>query len=69
MTDTDVIALDGRSKRWPLVDERKMRVIEMRYFGGLRSNRPPTLLGVSTDTVKRDWRLAKLWLLKHLEGA
>jgi RNA polymerase sigma factor (TIGR02999 family) len=68
VTDTDVIALDGALDALALVDERKMRVVEMRYFGGLTVEQTAGALGVSTDTVKRDWRLAKLWLLKHLEG-
>jgi RNA polymerase sigma factor (TIGR02999 family) len=69
VTDTDVIALDEALDALALVDERKMRVVEMRYFGGLTVEQTAGALGVSTDTVKRDWRLAKLWLLKHLEGA
>lgn len=67
-TDTDVIALDAALDELARVDERKMRVIEMRYFGGLTIEQTADALGVSADTVKRDWRLAKLWLLKHLEG-
>jgi len=68
VTDTDVIALDEALDALALVDERKMRVVEMRYFGGLTVEQTAEALAVSTDTVKRDWRLAKLWLLKHLEG-
>ena len=67
-TDTDVIALDGALEALALIDERKMRVVEMRYFGGLTVEQAADALGVSTDTVKRDWRLARLWLLKHLAG-
>jgi RNA polymerase sigma-70 factor (ECF subfamily) len=66
--DTDVIALDAALDALALVDERKMRVVEMRYFGGLTVEQTADALGVSADTVKRDWRLAKLWLLQHLEG-
>ena len=43
-------------------------VIEMRFFGGLTVEETAEALRVSTDTVKRDWRLAKLWLLRELEG-
>ena len=68
VTDTDVIDLDAALNALALVDERKMRVVEMRYFGGLTVEQTADALGVSTDTVKRDWRLAKLWLVKHLEG-
>jgi len=69
VTDTDVIALDDALGALALVDERKMRVVEMRYFGGLTVEQTADALGVSTDTVKRDWRIAKLWLLKHLDAS
>jgi DNA-directed RNA polymerase specialized sigma24 family protein len=49
------------------VDERKSRVIEMRFFGGMTVEETAEVLQVSPDTVKRDWRLAKLWLLRELE--
>jgi DNA-directed RNA polymerase specialized sigma24 family protein len=61
------LALDGALDARALVDERKMRVVEMRYFGGLTVEQTADALGVSTDTVKRDWRLAQLWLLNYLE--
>jgi DNA-directed RNA polymerase specialized sigma24 family protein len=48
-------------------DARKSRVIELRFVGGL-SVEETADVHVSTDTVKRDWRLAKLWLLRELEG-
>jgi RNA polymerase sigma-70 factor (ECF subfamily) len=48
------------------VDERKAKVVEMRFFGGMTVEETAGALGVSGDTVKRDWRLAKLWLLKTL---
>ena len=50
------------------VDERKSRVIEMRFFGGMTVEETAEALRVSTDTVKRDWRLAKLWLMREIEG-
>jgi RNA polymerase sigma factor (TIGR02999 family) len=53
----------------PAVDVRKSRVIELRFFGGLSVEETAEVLHVSADTVKRDWRLAKLWLLRELEGA
>jgi DNA-directed RNA polymerase specialized sigma24 family protein len=43
-------------------------VIELRFFGGLSVEETAEVLHVSADTVKRDWRLAKLWLLRELEG-
>ena len=65
--DVDLIALDRALERLAAVDERKVRVIEMRFFGGLSVEETATALDVSTDTVKRDWRIAKLWLLDAIE--
>jgi RNA polymerase sigma factor (TIGR02999 family) len=64
----DVVALDRALSVLAQVDPRKGRVIELRFFGGLTVEEAAEVLGVSTDTVKRDWRLAKLWLLRELEG-
>jgi RNA polymerase sigma factor (TIGR02999 family) len=64
----DVVALDRALDRLAAVDVRKSRVIELRFFGGLSVEETAAVLEVSTDTVKRDWRLAKLWLLRDLEG-
>jgi RNA polymerase sigma-70 factor (ECF subfamily) len=47
-------------------DPRKARVVEMRFFGGLNTDQTAEVLGVSVETVKRDWGLAKVWLLKEL---
>jgi RNA polymerase sigma factor (TIGR02999 family) len=64
----DVVALDRALEALAAVDARKSRVIELRFFGGLSVEETATVLHVSSDTVKRDWRLAKLWLLRELEG-
>jgi RNA polymerase sigma factor (TIGR02999 family) len=64
----DLVALDRALQALASVDERKSRVIELRFFGGLSVEETAEVLKVSTDTVKRDWRLAKLWLLRELEG-
>jgi RNA polymerase sigma-70 factor (ECF subfamily) len=66
--DVDVIALDRALVGLAAVDERKCRVVEMRFFAGLSVEETAAVLDVSTETVKRDWRIAKLWLLKFLEG-
>jgi len=66
--DLDVLALDRALERLAKVDERKSRVIELRFFGGLNVEETAEVLHVSNDTVKRDWRLARLWLLRELEG-
>ena len=64
----DVVALDRALEALAAVDARKGRIIELRFFGGLSVEETAEVLGVSPDTVKRDWRLAKLWLLRELEG-
>jgi RNA polymerase sigma factor (TIGR02999 family) len=64
----DVVALDRALETLAAVDVRKSRVIELRFFGGLSVEETAEVLHVSADTVKRDWRLAKLWLLRELAG-
>ena len=64
----DVVALDRALDALAAVDARKSRVIELRFFGGLSVEETAEVLHVSPDTIKRDWRLAKLWLLRELEG-
>lgn len=66
--DFNLLALDRALRGLAAVDERKSRVIEMRFFGGMTVEETAEALHVSPDTVKRDWRLAKLWLLRELEG-
>lgn len=65
----ELLALDRALEVLAATDPRKSRVIEMRFFGGLTVEETAEVLDVSTDTVKRDFRLAKLWLLRELEGA
>ncbi len=64
----DVVALDRALEALAKVDDRKSRTIELRFFGGLSVEETAEVLQVSPDTVKRDWRLAKLWLLRELGG-
>lgn len=64
----DVLALDRALDALAKVDARKSRTVELRFFGGLTVEETAAVLHVSTDTIKRDWRLAKLWLLRELEG-
>jgi len=64
----DVVALDHALETLAHVDLRKSRIVELRFFGGLSVEETAEVLDVSPDTVKRDWRLAKLWLLRELEG-
>jgi RNA polymerase sigma factor (sigma-70 family) len=50
-----------------LRDERKARVVELRFFGGLTNEEIATALGISTDTVTRDWQMAKMWLRREMK--
>ena len=62
------MAVDDALKRLATVDERKSRVVEMRFFGGLSVEETAEVLKVSPETVMRDWRLAKAWLLREMSG-
>ena len=64
----DVLAIDDALKALALVDERKSKVVELRFFGGLSVEETAEVLNVSPDTVARDWRLAKAWLLREMSG-
>jgi RNA polymerase sigma factor (TIGR02999 family) len=65
--DADLVALDLALNALGAVDERKSRVVELRFFGGLTIEETAEVLNVSTDTVMRDWRLAKVWLLREMD--
>jgi RNA polymerase sigma factor (TIGR02999 family) len=62
----DLVALDEALTALAAVDSRKSQVVEMRFFGGLDIDETAEALHVSRDTVKRDWAVAKLWLLREL---
>ena len=64
----DIVALDDALKVLANIDERKSRVVELRFFGGLSVEETAEALGVSAETVLRDWKLAKVWLLRELGG-
>ena len=64
----DLIDLDDALRKLATVDERKSRVIELRFFGGLSVEETAEVLRVSSETVILDWRMAKVWLLRHLRG-
>ncbi|HET9264247.1 MAG TPA: sigma-70 family RNA polymerase sigma factor [Vicinamibacterales bacterium] len=65
-SNPDLVALDDALELLTQQDERKGRVVEMRFFGGLTNEEIATVLGISTDTVTRDWQMAKLWLRREL---
>ena len=62
----DLAALDDALHALAAFDERKARVIELRFFGGLSVEETASVLKVSVDTVMRDWKLAKVWLSREL---
>jgi RNA polymerase sigma factor (TIGR02999 family) len=64
----DLIALDEALQALAKFDERKSKVIELRFFGGLSVEETASVLNVSVDTVMRDWKLAKAWLLREMRS-
>ena len=65
----DVGALDDALRKLESIHPRKVQVVELRFFGGFTLEQTADTLRVSADTVKRDWRFAKLWLLRELSEA
>jgi RNA polymerase sigma-70 factor (ECF subfamily) len=64
----DFVALDDALEALAAFDERKSRVVELRFFGGLSVDETASVLKVSPETVMRDWRLAKAWLQREMRG-
>jgi RNA polymerase sigma-70 factor (ECF subfamily) len=64
----DLVDVDDALEALAKVDERKSRVVELRFFGGLNVEETASVLKVSPETVMRDWKLAKAWLLRELRG-
>ena len=64
--DPNMVALDDALNALAEVDGRKSKVIELRFFGGLSVEETAEVLSVSAQTVMRDWRLARAWLLREL---
>ena len=64
--DWQLLALDDALERLGQFDERKAKVIELRYFGGLSVEETAKLLGISPQSVMRDWKLAKAWLARDM---
>ena len=64
----DLVALDDALNTLARVDARKVRVVEMRFFGGLSVEETAVVLKVSPVTVRRDWSSAKIWLYRELTG-
>jgi len=62
----DLVALDDALKALAAEDSRKVKVVECRFFGGLSLEETAEVLNVSSDTVLRDWKVAKMWLLREM---
>ena len=63
---TDLVALDDALQGLALVDPRASQLVELRFFGGLTAEEAAEVLGISTETVTRDWRMAKVYLAREL---
>jgi len=63
---SELLAVDEALKQLAAVDARKSSVVELRFFVGLTVEETAAALGVSVETVMRDWTLAKAWLLREL---
>jgi RNA polymerase sigma-70 factor (ECF subfamily) len=67
--ELDVLAVDRALDAFAKIDPRKSQVVELRFFGGLSVEETADVLGLSAETVKRDWRVAKLWLARELQAS
>lgn len=65
---TDLVAVDDALSALAKIDARKGQVVELRFFGGLTAEETAEVLKVSPETVRRDWKMAKVWLLRELSG-
>jgi len=63
-----MLALDQVLSMLEQADPRAARVVELRFFGGLREEDVAEVIGVSEITVKRDWKFARAWLIAHLQS-
>jgi len=66
--DEGLLALDEALSGLAQIDPRKSQMVELRFFGGLSVEEAAEALNVSVETIHRDWRLAKSWLLRRLRG-
>jgi len=65
----EILALDEALRTLEQIDERRSRVVELKFFGGLTVDEITHVLKISPETVKRDWQFAKAWLLRELANA
>ena len=65
----DVVGLDDALQALADLDERQSRVVELRFFGGLSVAETAAVLGISGETVMRDWKVARAWLMREMKSA
>jgi RNA polymerase sigma-70 factor, ECF subfamily len=63
---SELVALDDALGKLTKLNARQSRIVELRFFGGLSEEETGTILGISSRTVKRDWRIAKAWLYNEI---
>jgi RNA polymerase sigma factor (TIGR02999 family) len=68
LAQVDAIDLDNALEKLSAIDERRSRVVELRFFGGLTNAEVAEVLGVSAATIEGDWRFARAWLRRELGG-
>jgi RNA polymerase sigma factor (TIGR02999 family) len=68
-TNADLLLLDDALEKLLQIDERKLRVVEMKFFSGMEIEEIALVLNCAPATVKRDWTFARAWLLKRLTPA
>lgn len=66
--DMNLLMLDDALNSLSALDSRKGKIVELKFFGGLSMKEIAAVLKVSTDTVLRDWRISKSWLLREMSG-
>ena len=62
----DLVALDDALRRLEALDERKAKVVELRFFGGSNIEEAAEVLSVSPATIQREWAMAKAWLYREI---
>ena len=67
-SDIDLVALDEALEALGRTDDQKLRVVELRFFGGLSIEETADVMGLSPATIKREWSVARLWLYRQLYG-
>lgn len=63
----EILSLDQALTKLETIDDRQAKIVECRFFAGMSVKETAELFGISPETVKRDWRLARAWLIRELE--